>query len=88
MSSRTTISAVVFQKTMQDLIKGMRANKENTSEFISVCIGEIKEELSSTDPFAKAEAVSINTFSFVFLFSSTNFYCDKCNLWNLMLFSL
>ena len=63
MSSRSsTVSSVVFQKTMQDLIKGMRANKENASEFISVCMGEIKDELSSTDPFTKAEAIRKLTF--------------------------
>lgn len=56
-SRKNTVSSLVFQKTMQDLIKGMRSNKENTSEFISLCIVEIKDELSSTDPFTKAEAV-------------------------------
>ena len=58
-SRHGSLSAVAFQKTMQDLIKGMRSNKENTSEFISMCIGEIKQELTSTDPFTKAEAVCI-----------------------------
>jgi AP-3 complex subunit delta-1 len=56
-SRQSTVSAVVFQKTLQDLIKGVRSNKLNTNEFISLCIVEIKQELSSTDPFAKAEAV-------------------------------
>ena len=58
-SRHGSLSSVAFQKTMQDLIKGMRSNKENTSEFISLCISEIKQEVTSTDPFTKAEAVSI-----------------------------
>jgi hypothetical protein len=56
-SRHGSLASVAFQKTMQDLIKGMRSNKENTSEFISLCISEIKQELTSTDPFTKAEAV-------------------------------
>eukprot|EP00606_Chrysophyceae_sp_TOSAG23-5_P000641 GSChrysophyteH2.ASY1.ANO1.1315.1 assembled CDS len=63
-SRSTTVSSVLSQKTMQDLIKGMRSNKggETTSEFISMCIAEIKEELTSTDPFTKAEAIRKLTF--------------------------
>jgi len=49
----TTISS------LQDLVKGIRAQKRDASLFISQSIAEIKTELRSTDPFVKAEAVHI-----------------------------
>ena len=47
----------IFQKTLQDLIKGIRANKKDPSAFISQSIADIKLELKSNDNFVKAEAV-------------------------------
>lgn len=51
-------SEILFQNGLQDLIKGIRANKKDTSVFISKSVVEIKNELKSSDPFIKAEAVS------------------------------
>ena len=45
-------------RSLQDLVKGIRAQKRDSSEFISLAIAEIKSELKSTDPFVKAEAVT------------------------------
>jgi AP-3 complex subunit delta-1 len=56
MSSNST-SVVMFQKTLQDLVKGIRNQKKDGSSFISEAIAEIKAELKSTDPYTKAEAV-------------------------------
>lgn len=50
---------VMFQKTLQDLVKGIRSHKRDESPYISQAIVEIKAELKSTDPFTKAEAVSV-----------------------------
>jgi AP-3 complex subunit delta-1 len=50
-------SMVMFQKTLQDLVKGIRSHKRDESPYISQAIVEIKAELKSTDPFTKAEAV-------------------------------
>jgi len=47
----------MFQSGLQDLIKGIRANKKDTSVFISKSVVDIKNELKSPDPFIKAEAV-------------------------------
>lgn len=47
----------IFQTTLQDLIKGIRSNKKDSSSFISKEIADIKTELKCTDPFIKAEAV-------------------------------
>lgn len=52
----------IFQKTLQDLIKGIRANKKDPSSFISQCIADIKQELKSNDNFIKSEAVIITIF--------------------------
>jgi len=51
-------SEILFQNGLQDLIKGIRANKKDTSVFISKSVVEIKNELKSSDPYIKAEAVS------------------------------
>mmetsp|Transcript_22386 Transcript_22386/g.22573 ORF Transcript_22386/g.22573 Transcript_22386/m.22573 type:complete len:1277 (+) Transcript_22386:138-3968(+) len=61
MSSST--SMVMFQKSMPDLVKGIRAQKRSdTSEYVSQAIAEIKAELKSTDIFVKAEAVRKLTY--------------------------
>lgn len=52
----------IFQKSLQDVIKGIRANKKDAAIFISECIAEIKIELKSTDFFLKAEAVRKITY--------------------------
>ena len=51
-------SEILFQNGLQDLIKGIRANKKDTSVFISKSVVEIKNELKSSDPYIKAEDVS------------------------------
>ena len=55
-----SMSDPIFQRGLQDLIKGIRSHKRDPSAFISQGIAEIKSELSSTDPVIKAEAVSAN----------------------------
>ena len=44
----------MFEKSLQDLVKGIRANKKDPAPFISAAIEEIKKELKSTDPFTKS----------------------------------
>jgi hypothetical protein len=51
------MSGSIFQATLSDLIKGIRANRKDPSSYISKSIADIKVELRSTDPFMKAEAV-------------------------------
>lgn len=48
----------MFEKTLQDVVKGIRANKRDPSDYISATIAEIKVELKSSDAFIKAQAVS------------------------------
>ena len=47
----------IFQKTLQDLVKGIRSHKTDPSSYISQAISDSKNELKSTDAFLKAEAV-------------------------------
>ena len=54
----TSASAIIFQKNLQDLVKGIRNHKRDLSLYISQAVAEIKTELKSTDLFSKAEAVS------------------------------
>jgi hypothetical protein len=46
----------MFEKSLQDLVKGIRSNKRDPSAFISQSIQEIKQELRNVDPFVKAQA--------------------------------
>jgi hypothetical protein len=46
----------MFEKTLQDLVKGIRANKRDPGAFISQAIAEIKVELKNVDPFIKVGA--------------------------------
>ena len=55
------MSDPIFQKGLQDLIKGIRSHKKDPSAFISQAMASIKIELRSTDPFLKTEAVRIVT---------------------------
>ena len=51
------MSDPIFQRGLQDLIKGIRSHKKDPSAFISQAMASIKIELRSTDPFLKTEAV-------------------------------
>ena len=62
-ASAVTMSDPIFQKGLQDLIKGIRSHKKDPSAFISQAMASIKIELRSTDPFLKTEAVrNMTTF--------------------------
>lgn len=56
------MSDIIFQKTLSDLIKGIRGNKLATSEFISTEVTCIKAEIRSSDPFIKAEGIRKLTY--------------------------
>lgn len=45
----------MFEKSLQDLVKGIRSHKRDPSAFISQAIQEIKLELRSTDVFVKSQ---------------------------------
>lgn len=57
-----SIGSSLFRKDLVALVRGIRANKDNESKFISAALQEIKEELQSTDKEIKAMAVQKLTY--------------------------
>jgi AP-3 complex subunit delta-1 len=56
------MSDPIFQRSLQDLIKGIRSHKRDSAAFISQSIADVKVELRSTDPFLKSEAIRKLTY--------------------------
>ena len=52
----------MFEKTLTDVVKGIRASKRDTALYISQCIAEIKSEINSSDMHVKANALQKLTF--------------------------
>lgn len=52
----------LFDKNLDDLVRGIRNNKNNESKYISECIEEIKDELKIPNVNAKANAVAKLTY--------------------------
>jgi len=52
----------MFEKTLTDVVKGIRASKRDTGLYISQCIAEIKTEINSSDMFVKANGLQKLTF--------------------------
>lgn len=47
----------MWERTLQDLIRGLRANKKDESKFIAKAVDEIRREIKSEDMELKAGAV-------------------------------
>lgn len=62
LSPRRLTTLGMFEKTLSDVIKGIRASKRDSSKHISQCIAEIRTELVSSDMFVKANALEKLTF--------------------------
>ena len=57
------MSGIMFgEKTLTDVVKGIRASKRDVVLYISQCIAEIKTELQSRDMYVKANALQKLTF--------------------------
>uniref|UniRef100_A0A7S3Y2N8 AP-3 complex subunit delta n=1 Tax=Heterosigma akashiwo TaxID=2829 RepID=A0A7S3Y2N8_HETAK len=52
----------MFEKSLQDLVKGIRTHKRDPGPFISQAISEIKQELKSKDDFLKGQAIRKLTY--------------------------
>ncbi|ORZ00266.1 adaptin N terminal region-domain-containing protein [Syncephalastrum racemosum] len=52
----------MFEKSLTDLIRGIRANKKNEQKYITVCLQEIRNEVKSNDIDIKAMAVAKLTY--------------------------
>jgi len=47
----------MWERTLQDLIRGLRANKKDDAKFIAQAVDEIRQEIRSKDMELKAGAV-------------------------------
>lgn len=47
----------MWERTLQDLIRGLRANKQDEAKFIAKAVDEIRQEIKSDDMELKAAAV-------------------------------
>jgi AP-3 complex subunit delta-1 len=52
----------MFEKSLTDLVKGIRANKNNEEQFIRMCIQECKNELKQQDIKKKTNAIQKLTY--------------------------
>ncbi|KAG7456877.1 hypothetical protein MATL_G00240590 [Megalops atlanticus] len=52
----------IFDKNLQDLVRGIRNHKEDEAKYISMCIDEIKQELKQENIAVKANAVCKLTY--------------------------
>jgi len=52
----------MWERTLRDLIRGLRANKNDESMFINKAVDEIREEIKSKDMELKAGALMKLTY--------------------------
>lgn len=52
----------MFEKSLQDLVKGLRAHEDDPEGYLATCVQEIKNELRSRDVALKAQAVQKLTY--------------------------
>lgn len=48
---------MMWERTLKDLIRGLRANKRDESKFIAEAVDEIRREVKSKDMELKAGAI-------------------------------
>ncbi|TKC43680.1 hypothetical protein EI555_003762 [Monodon monoceros] len=64
----------MFDKNLQDLVRGIRNHKEDEAKYISQCIDEIKQELKQDNIAVKANAVCKLTYRIGYLAASQCFH--------------
>ena len=64
----------MWERTLQDLIRGLRANKKDEAKFIAQAVEEIRQEIRSKDMELKAGAVLKLTYVRV-----SSIPCVRCN---------
>jgi len=51
------ITSRMWERTLQDLVRGLRANKKDEAKFIAKAVDEIRREIKTDDMELKAGAV-------------------------------
>ncbi|CAF1649209.1 unnamed protein product, partial [Didymodactylos carnosus] len=52
----------IFDKSLHDIVRGIRNHKDNEAKYIAECIDEIKQELKQDNIAIKANAVNKLTY--------------------------
>eukprot|EP01052_Picozoa_sp_SAG31_P052230 SAG31_NODE_12797_length_916_cov_1.041616_1_plen_216_part_10 len=70
----------MFEKSLTDLVKGIRANKKNETQYISACIKECRDEVNQNDMDIKAQAILKLTYLQMFGYTMdwAAFNCIEC----------
>ena len=55
--TRSFFRLKMWERTLQDLVRGLRANKKDEAKFIATAVDEIRQEIKSDDMGLKAAAV-------------------------------
>ena len=50
----------MFEKTLTDVVKGIRASKRDTALYISQCIAEIKQEMERMQTLVKKQNIQFD----------------------------
>lgn len=66
----------MFEKSLTDLIRGIRANKKNEQKYIAVCLQEIRNEVKSNDLDIKSTAIA--KLAYVNTLNNINIYINSC----------
>ena len=75
----------MFEKSLLDMVKGLRANKDRRNQYINQCVQEIKEEIKRDDRDIKSQAVmklahvTLKDITFCHIF---NFFWWAVYAWN------
>ena len=70
----------MWERTLQDLIRGLRANKKDEAKFIAQAVDEIRKEVKSKDMDLKAAAVLKLTYVCV---AASKYYWRDSDLFRL-----
>lgn len=54
---------MMWERTLQDLVRGLRANKNDEAKFIAKAVDEIRQEIKCDDMELKAAAVLKLTYA-------------------------
>jgi AP-3 complex subunit delta-1 len=67
----------MWERTLQDLVRGLRANKKDEAKFIAKAVDEIRHEIKTDDMELKAGAVLKLTYVSFALLSLRNAQFDQ-----------
>ena len=76
----------LFDKNLNDLVRGIRNHKDDEGKYIAACLEEIKQELRQHNTAVKANAVQKLTYLQVFVVYNLKFHGKKFSQKNRLFF--